>query len=47
LIFDLLDELLDAFDVDAMHVGMDEVFLIGDDKCPRCRGKDRVSCLPA
>ncbi len=41
LVFDLLDELLDAFDADALHVGMDEVFLIGDDKCPRCRGKDK------
>jgi hypothetical protein len=41
IVFDLLDELIDAFDADALHVGMDEVFLIGDDKCPRCRGKDK------
>lgn len=41
LVFDLLDELLDAFDADALHVGMDEVFLIGDEKCPRCGGKDK------
>jgi len=41
VVFDLLDELIDAFDADALHVGMDEVFLIGDDKCPRCRGKDK------
>jgi hypothetical protein len=40
VVFDLLDELIDAFDADAMHVGMDEVFLIGDKKCPRCQGKD-------
>ena len=40
IVFDLLDELSDAFDADAVHVGMDEVFLIGDEKCPRCRGKD-------
>ncbi len=40
IVFDLLDELIDAFEADAMHVGMDEVFLIGDEKCPRCRGKD-------
>ena len=39
--FALIDELLDAFDADAMHVGMDEVFMIGDDKCPRCCGKDK------
>jgi hypothetical protein len=40
VVFDLLDELIDAFDADALHVGMDEVFLIGSDKCPRCKGKD-------
>jgi rubredoxin len=40
VVFDLLDELIDAFDADALHVGMDEVFLIGDQQCPRCRGKD-------
>jgi hypothetical protein len=39
-VFPLLDELIDAFDTDALHVGMDEVFLIGNDKCPRCKGKD-------
>jgi Glycosyl hydrolase family 20, catalytic domain len=45
LVFDLLDELLEAFDAEALHVGMDEVFLIGDDKCPRCRGKDKGELL--
>ena len=40
IVFDLLDELIDAFDADALHAGMDEVFLIGDEKCPRCKGKD-------
>ncbi len=40
IVFALLDELIDAFDADAMHVGMDEVFLIGDKNCPRCKGKD-------
>lgn len=40
VVFDLLDELIDAFDADAVHVGMDEVFLIGDEHCPRCKGKD-------
>jgi len=40
VVFDLLDELIDAFQADALHVGMDEVFLIGSDKCPRCKGKD-------
>ncbi len=35
----LLDELIDAFQADALHVGMDEVFLIADEQCPRCKGK--------
>ena len=35
---DLADELVDAFQSDSFHAGMDEVFVIGSDKCPRCRG---------
>jgi hypothetical protein len=40
VVFALLDELLEAFDADALHIGMDEVFLIGHEQCSRCRGKD-------
>jgi hypothetical protein len=40
VVFALLDELIEAFNADALHVGMDEVFLIGHDQCERCRGKD-------
>lgn len=40
VIFDLLDELADACESDAVHVGMDEVFIIADRDCPRCQGKD-------
>ena len=40
LICDLIDELTDAFEADAFHIGMDEVFLIGSEHCPRCRGQD-------
>jgi len=40
VVFALLDELIEAFEADAVHVGMDEVFLIGNEQCPRCRGKD-------
>lgn len=40
VIFDLMDELIDAFQPDAFHVGMDEVFLIASGQCPRCKGKD-------
>ena len=35
LVFDLFDELLDAFNARAFHVGMDEVFVLGE--CPRCK----------
>ena len=37
--FALIDELADAFEADAFHVGMDEVFRVASDQCPRCRGK--------
>lgn len=40
VIFALMDELLEGFRADALHVGMDEVFLIASDQCDRCRGKD-------
>ncbi len=40
VVFALMDELIEAFQADAFHVGMDEVFLIASDQCPRCRGKD-------
>ena len=41
VVFELMDELIDAFQADAFHVGLDEVFLIGDENCPRCKGKDK------
>jgi len=42
IIFALMDELIEVFGADAFHVGMDEVFLVGDDDCPRCKGKDKA-----
>jgi hypothetical protein len=42
VIFDLVDEICDAFESDAFHAGMDEVFYLGDDKCPRCSGIDKA-----
>ena len=38
VVFDLIDELEDVFGADAFHAGMDEVFILADDDCPRCRG---------
>lgn len=40
VVFALMDELIDGFEADAFHVGMDEVFLIASEFCPRCKGKD-------
>ena len=39
IIRDLYGELIDVFEADALHVGMDEVFIIADKDCPRCGGK--------
>ena len=41
MVFALVDEIMDVFEADAFHAGMDEVFYIGDDHCPRCKGKKR------
>ena len=42
VVFDLIDEIVEVFETDAFHAGMDEVFYIGDDKCPRCAGRDKA-----
>jgi len=42
IVFDLVDEICDVFEAKAFHAGMDEVFYIGDDKCPRCSGRDKA-----
>jgi hypothetical protein len=40
IVFVLLDELIAAFEADAVHVGMDEVFLIASPHCARCKDGD-------
>jgi hypothetical protein len=42
VVFDLMDEICDAFETNAFHAGMDEVFYIGQDECPRCGGRDKA-----
>jgi len=42
VVFALVDEMMDVFEADYFHAGMDEVFYIGDDKCPRCSGRDKA-----
>jgi hypothetical protein len=40
IVFKLLDEIIDGFGADALHVGMDEIFLLGSEKSPSTKGKD-------
>ncbi len=42
IVFAVVDEIVEAFGADAFHAGMDEVFYIGDDACPRCGGSDKA-----
>jgi len=42
VIFALIDELMDVFETNLFHAGMDEVFYIGDPHCPRCSGRDKA-----
>jgi len=42
IVFALVDELMDVFEAEWFHAGMDEVFYIGDDQCPRCSGRDKA-----
>ncbi|HVM89575.1 MAG TPA: family 20 glycosylhydrolase [Puia sp.] len=42
ILFDVIDEICDVFETAIFHGGMDEVFFIGDDKCPRCSGRDKA-----
>lgn len=40
VVYALIDEIIDAFDADAFHVGMDEVMCIASPACPRCAHHD-------
>lgn len=42
VVFELVDEVCDAFESAAFHAGMDEVFYLGEEKCPRCSGHDKA-----
>jgi hypothetical protein len=42
VIFAVIDEIVKAFNADAFHAGMDEIFYMGDEKCPRCSGHDNA-----
>jgi hypothetical protein len=38
VVFALVDEILEVFEADAFHAGLDEVFYIAHPQCPRCQG---------
>lgn len=42
VVFDLIAEVIEVFEADALHVGLDEVYAIADENCPRCAGADRA-----
>ena len=42
VVFPLIDEITEAFEAEAFHAGMDEVFYIGHDSCKRCSGHDKA-----
>jgi hypothetical protein len=42
VIFPVIDEICEVFEADAFHAGMDEVFYLGEDDCPRCGGRDKA-----
>ena len=39
VVFDVIDEIVEVFEADAFHAGMDEVFFLGEDE--RCKGRDK------
>jgi hypothetical protein len=39
VLFDLIDELARACEAKSFHCGMDEIFILADPDCPRCKGK--------
>lgn len=42
VVFEVIDEIVEVFEAKAFHAGMDEVFYLGDEKCPRCQGRDHA-----
>ena len=42
IVLDIVDDLINAFGSNYFHAGMDEVFYIGNDNCPRCSGKSKA-----
>ena len=41
VVFAVVDEICDVFEADGFHAGMDEVFYLGEEECPRCHDHDK------
>jgi len=41
-VFPMMDEIMEDFGSNILHVGMDEVFSLAEETCPRCNGKSRA-----
>jgi len=42
VVFAVVDEIVEVFETDAFHAGLDEVFYIGHKDCERCYGHDKA-----
>jgi hypothetical protein len=47
VVFALVDEIVEAFETDGFHAGLDEVFYIGHEQCERCYGHDKAELFAA
>jgi len=47
IVFSLIDEIAEGFEAKAIHVGLDEVYYLGEDRCPRCRGANPAELFEA
>ena len=45
IVLAIVDDLISVFGSNYFHAGMDEVFYIGNDNCPRCSGKAKQNYL--
>lgn len=45
ILFECIDELLEVFEAKDFHCGMDEVFDLASDNCPRCKGMSKAKVL--
>lgn len=47
IVCSLIDEIAEGFEAKAIHVGLDEVYYLGEDRCPRCRGANPAELFAA